>query len=124
MPTSKDLLKDAQKTLKTNDIIRMALKDVAKTGTSDVAEFAKARSVLATSMNSMSGSIKMLEGKLKKLNAGLSALKKTEPVMKAPADKKIYDKLTKDYTEMIKDGMTFHKEIQGLLKTGQKLRKS
>ena len=123
MPTSKDILASAEKTLKADGVNKMALTDVVKIGTSDVAEFAKARSILITSMNSMKSSLKIVEGNLKKLNAGLTALKKNEAVMKAPADSKKYQKILKSYTEMIKLGMQFHKQIQDLMKKGQQLRK-
>lgn len=119
MPTSKDILKDSEKHLKANAIVKMALQDSIKTGQQDTGEFAKAQKVLIVSVRSMTESVKQTDKKLKSLNKLLSELKKAAPVMKAPADKKVYDKLMTACTDNIKMGMTLQKDLEATLKKAQ-----
>jgi hypothetical protein len=111
MPTSKDILDKADKTLKSNQIVPMVYNDAAKQGEQDIAAYGKARAELSTSINSMKGLCEGADSKLKALNAGLSELKKNEAVMKAPADAAKYKKLVADYTAEIKEGMELDKKL-------------
>ena len=122
MPTSKDILNKAEKNLKENSIAKMAVQDSIKLGEQDAGAYAKARSVLATSINSMTDFLKVMESKIKELNSSLSTLKKNEAVMKAPADAKKYQALTKGYAAAIKESMQFHKAMTAALKKAQATR--
>ncbi len=121
MPTSKDILTEAQKSLANEAMSKMALKDAFTMGTKDVAVFSKARAELATSSNSMKGLIGSLEDSVKKLNKAFGELKKNETVMKAPADAKAYKALVADYVEAIRNSMEWSKELSDLQKKAEKL---
>ena len=124
MPTSKDILKDAAKVLDKNKLAKMAYEDSIDMGVKDTAAYAKARAELTTSINSMSGLVKNAEAGLKQLNKGLTSLRKNEPVMKAPADKKAYDRLLQTYAASIKEGMTLHQRLGDTLKKAAQILKS
>jgi chromosome segregation ATPase len=119
MPTSKDILKDAQKTYEDNRTAKRALEDIAKTAQQDIGEFGKAKSSLAGSIQSMKTMLENIEERSKKLNDTLTELKKNAAVMQAPADKKAYDRLVKEISEEIKSVMSASKELSGLMKTAQ-----
>jgi exonuclease VII small subunit len=116
VPTSKDILKDAQDTLKTNTIADVAAKDILAQGAADIAAFSKAKAELATSLRSMQGFAETLEDKVKELNKGLTALRKNEAVMQAPADAKAYQGLLKDYSEAIETAMEYDKKLDAQIK--------
>ncbi len=122
MPTSKDILDDAAKVLKKNPVVEMALKDTLDQGVKDCATFGKAKAELATSIKSMKTAVDNLDDTLKELNAGLTALKKNEAVMKAPADAKAYDKLVDQFSDTIKSGMEYSKKISAQIKTADGLK--
>ena len=114
MPTSKDLLNTAGKTLNTYDIDRsshdVSIKDTRKR----IGQLTMAKAVLENNITATEHSLKVLAGSLAKLNAGLSELNKSAPVFKAPADAKVYAQLKAGYTEAIKTGMALSKDYQDL----------
>ena len=120
MPTSKDILKEAETTLEKNEVAAVAMKDVLDTAEADVAAFAKAQSTLKLSISSMKRTSEVLDGKVSELNGGLTTLRKNEAVMQAPADAKAYEKLVKDYTAAIKTAMEYSKKVDAQLKQSEK----
>ena len=124
MPTSKDLLDAAKKVLKDNSPSEMNLATILKTGTDDVAAYAKAKAELRTSMTSMKGETKNLSDDIKNLTSGLSALQKVQPVMKAPADAKVYAEIVRDMTDKIKVLTKYAHDIDERVKTGERLKTS
>ncbi len=123
MPTSKDIIRDAEKAIKDNTTPKKAIDDMIKQGVVDTGAYAKARAELGTSIRSMGTSVKLLEDRLKELNAEFTALKKNEPVMRAPADAKQYQALVKSFTEAIRDGMKYHKDLSATLKKAEEIAK-
>ncbi len=122
MPTSKDILNDAEKTCKKAAVSKPVLKEAFNTGIADIAAFAKARAELATSVNSMKVMLDNIEDSVKALNKGLSDLKKNEAVMAAPADAKAYKALVAEYVEAIQLAMGWSKEMTDLVKKAEKMR--
>lgn len=119
MPTSKDVLDTAAKTLKDNAIVELALKDTVNQGTADIAACAKAKAELRGSVNSMKTAVATLEDKIKELNKGLTALEKNEAIMKAPADAKAYKKLQSQFADSIKTAMTYSKQLDAAIKKAE-----
>lgn len=121
MPTSKDILDEAQKVLKSTSFAEMAVNDAVKSGVADVAAFGKARSELSSSINSLKTMSKNIEEDIKDLNAGLSALRKNEAVMKAPADAASFKKLVAELTSKIKKAMELNKKVETQLAACEKI---
>lgn len=119
MPTSKDILNAAKKVLDDNEVVPMAYKDAVDQMVQDIAAFSKARAELGTGINSIKQQNEVLEGRLKKLNAGLAELQKNAPVMKAPADAKVNAEYLKDFKEAIQKGMEWSKKLEDALSKGQ-----
>lgn len=119
MPTSKDILNAAKKVLDDNEIVPMAYKDTTDLMVQDIAAFSKARAELATGINSIKGQNEVLEGRLKKLAAGLTELQKNAPVMKAPADAKVNAEHIKAFKEAIQKGTEWSKKLADALSKGQ-----
>ncbi len=119
MPTSKDILTNAKKDLDKNSTAEKALKDIVDTGTTDLAEFAKAKAVLRTSINSMNGMTDLLEKRLKDLIRDLADLEKQEPVMKAPADAKVYAALVQAFKDEMKHSRAYQLKIDALAKKAE-----
>lgn len=112
MPSSKDLLTEAKKTLDDNSDTEANVKIQIKTCQDDLGNYATHKRLLQTAIISLSNSADDQVDRLKALNKGLSDLKKTEPVMKAPADAKVYEALVKAYTKAIQDHMGYHKDME------------
>jgi hypothetical protein len=123
MPTSKDILDDAQKTLKSTSFAEMAVNDAVKSGVADVAAFGKARAELSSSINSLKTMSKNIEEDIKDLNGGLSELRKNEAVMKAPADSASFKKLVAEFTAKIKKAMELNKKVETQLAACEKIYK-
>jgi len=119
MPTSKDILTAAKKDLENNSTAEKALEDILKTGTTDLADFAKAKACLRTSINSMNGMADLLEKRLKELIKDQAALKKNEPVMKAPADAKVYEALMAAFDKEMKQARAYQLKIDALAKKAE-----
>ncbi len=123
MPTSKDILSAAQKTLDGNKIVDKVYSDATQMGIKDTGAFAKARAELGTSINSMKGLMSGIEPLLKALNAGLTELRKNEPVMRAPADAKAFKELLQKYTDAIRKGTELGTKLNEALQTAERTRK-
>jgi hypothetical protein len=119
MPTSKDILIQAKKDLEKNSTADRALTDIVKTGTTDLAEFAKAKQTWRVSINSMNGMTDTLEKRLKELIKDLADLEKNEPVMKAPADAKVYEALVTAFKDEMKQARAFQLKIDALVKKAE-----
>lgn len=119
MPTSKDILTQAKKDLDENSTASRALDDIIKIGTTDLAEYAKAKAVLRTSINSMNGMTTLLEKRLKDLIKDLASLEKNEPVMKAPADAKVYEALVTAFADEMKQARAYQLKIDALVKKAE-----
>jgi hypothetical protein len=119
MPTSKDLLAQAKKTLDSNRINRVPHEQSVRKTEKELGEFAKLKLILKNSLGATDHSLCVLNGLLAKLNAGLTELNKNAPVFRAPADAKVYAQLKAEYTESIKAGMAVSKAYQDLKKAVQ-----
>jgi hypothetical protein len=115
MPTSKQIINDAEKTLDDNSMAKMATDDAVKQATEDTAAYGKAEKSLRLSISALKQSVKVSDEKIKELNAGFTELKKNEPVMRAPADEKVYKKLVTDYASAIKSAMEQNKRLESAL---------
>jgi hypothetical protein len=120
MPTSKDILNNAEKSFKKAVLAKTWVKESFAQGTADVAAFAKARAELATSVPSMKNWLDKIEDSVKDLNEGLTDLKKNESVMLAPADAKAYKAQVAEYVEAIQLAMGWSKEMSDLVKSAEK----
>ncbi len=116
MPTSKDILKDAKKDLDDNSTAEKALSDTLETGQKDLAEFAKAKAVLRTSIISMEKMTNQLEDQLKKLIKDQESLEKQKAVMAAPADAKVYDAIVKAFEAEKKQQRAYQLKLDALVK--------
>jgi hypothetical protein len=121
MPTSKDILNDAEKSFKKAVLTKTWVKESFNQGTADVAAFGKARAELATSIPSMKKWLDNIEESVKDLNKGLTELKKNETVMLAPADAKAYKAQVAEYVEAIQLAMGWSKEMTDLVKSAEKM---
>jgi hypothetical protein len=119
MPTSKDILNEAKKDLDKNATAEKALKDIVDTGTTDLADFARAKQVLRTSINSMNKMAELLESRLKELIRDLEQLEKQEPVMKAPADARVYAALVQAFKDEMKQSRNYQLKIDALAKKAE-----
>ena len=119
MPTSKDILTEAKKDLDKNATAEKALKDIVDTGTTDLADYARAKQVLRTSINSMNKMAELLETRLKELIRDLAQLEKQEPVMKAPADARVYGALVQAYKDEMKQSRNYQLKIDALAKKAE-----
>lgn len=127
MPTSKDILKDAQKVLDTAGLRvgggGRSLRENISQCEDDMAAFGKARAGLSSSIASIKQLTDLLEDDVKDLNKGLTTLQKNEAVMLAPADAKAYKKLVDEMKSAIKDAMSFNKDLGALSKKAEDLMK-
>lgn len=119
MPTSKDILNEAKKDLDKNSTAEKALKDIVDTGTTDLADYARAKQVLRTSINSMNKMAELLESRLKELIRDLEHLEKQEPVMKAPADARVYAALVQAFKDEMKQSRNYQLKIDALAKKSE-----
>jgi hypothetical protein len=117
MPTSKDILVDAKKELDKHSQSEDHLKELLKTGVADLAAFGKAKAELGTSIGAMNQQTGVLESRLKELIKELAALEKNEPVMKAPADAKVYEALVKAYKAEMKMQRDYQLKLDQLAKS-------
>jgi hypothetical protein len=116
MPTSKDLLAQAKKTLDSNKIDAGPHAASIKQNRKEISDLQMLKLVLKNAVTANDHTLTVMNTKLAKLNAGLSELNKNAPVFKAPADAKVYAQLKAEYTKMIKAGMEVSKAYQDLKK--------
>lgn len=114
--TSKHILNEGAKILKTNAVVEMALKDTVNQSTADIAAFAKTKTWLRLSRASTKEILANVEGKIKKPNENMTVLEKNGSVMKAPTDAKVYEKLQNEFTESVKTAVGCAKNLDAAIK--------
>jgi hypothetical protein len=121
--TSKDILKEAADTLKKNNVSEMAITDEYEQVLKDCRIASAALKVARQGMGILNKSVSEHEDSIKELEDGMKELKKNEAVMAAPADKKVYLQLMKEFEDRttvcgkaVAKAESAAKECAGLLK--------
>lgn len=115
MPTSKDILNLAKKSLEDSAIVPQAYTDMVNQMTTDIAAYGKALAEINTGINSLRNGVKIVEENVKDLNKALADLQKNKAVMLAPADAKAYEDLCGKMKTSIAKGMEWQKKMSDSL---------